>query len=257
MRYEDTIIYESYRHSTLNNNKEIINEGFFVPLLLVIGAPLMAWAGGKTGLTDKVAEIFEKAFGFNPIDFLNIPGVNLVKWIEPTGVTNWGDVAKFQKLYDENPTEENKWKLYEALFYTIPVVGKYSKVLAGISRSGRSGFKAVPWLYRFPVMMINRALEKAFANPKVRAFVIKAFRKQPANVQRTIAGVLGASLMRMLGIRLAATGAIEFEKDAEELAASVEDAATPGSREQGSSSSTASSQLPDAVRADIERVRSI
>jgi hypothetical protein len=218
----------------------------------------MAWASGKTGLTDKVAQIFEKAFGFNPIDFLNIPGVNLVKWIEPTGVTNWGDVAKFQRIYDSNPTEENKWKLYEALFYTIPVVGKYSKVIAGASRTGLSGsFKAVPWLYRFPVMMINRALSSAFSNPKVKAFVLRAFSKQPVDVQRTIAAVLGASLMRMLGIRFAATGAIEFEKDAEELISKAEDAATPGSRESGSGLTSTTSQLPDAVRADIERIRSI
>lgn len=260
MRYEDTQIFESYRLATVRSvpSEELITEGWFLPLLGIIGVPIMAWISGSTGLTDKVANIFEKAFGFNPFDLLEIPGLNLIKWIEPTGVTNWGDVSKFQKIYEANPTEENKWKVYEAVFYTVPVIGKYSKVLAGIAKSGRTSFKSVPWLYKLPVWAINRGLTTAFKNPKIRQICVRWIKAHPVEVQRVIAGVLGASLMRMLGIRLATTGVIELEKDAQDTLADAESATTPGSTEPGSGEGGAAdlmASIPDIVKRDIERIK--
>lgn len=206
MHRENKIILERYNI--------VLNEA--VPLLaLAVVAPLAAYMAGKTGITSFLNDTFRKSFGFDINEILNIPGVNLIKYFEPTGVTNWPDVDKFTRIYEADPTDENLWKLYEAMFYTVPVVGKYSKALIGLKSGGKW---ALGMFSKFGVLAVRNSLRAIFVVPAFRRKLLQHLTyKQNLQYNRLISAVLGVSLTRMLGIRFAATGAVTLTDEAKAL----------------------------------------
>lgn len=203
MDKDSKLIFEKY------SNTQLINEAL-PAVLIAIGAPLLAYVSGKTGVTDYVLNVFKKSFGFDIEAFLNLPGINLIKYLEPTGITNWPEVDKYQNLYDQNPSDENLWKLYEAMFYTVPIIGKYAKGLKFFT----SGSRELGMFSRIGVTIVRKALETVLKNPTVRYRLLKLFTTSTVlKYNRRISVVLGVSLSRMLGIRFLSTGAVELTED--------------------------------------------
>lgn len=211
MHRDNKIILERYN--------TLLNEA--VPLLLLgLAAPLAAYMAGKTGITPLLNDTFRKSFGFDINEILNIPGVNLIKYLEPTGVTNWPDVDKFTRIYDADPTDANLWKLYEAMFYAVPIIGKYTKALIGLKSGGKW---ALGMFSKFGVLAVRNSLRAIFVVPAFRRKLLKYLTyKQNLQYNRAISAVLGVSLTRMLGIRFAATGAVTLTDDAKALLNSSE-----------------------------------
>lgn len=204
MDKESKLIFEKY------SNNQLVNEAAPALVLAAIAAPLLAYVSGKTGVTDYVNKVFAKSFGIDLISFLNLPGVNLIKYLEPTGITNWPDVDKFTEIYEQNPTDENLWKLYEALFYSFPIVGKYAKGIKGLT----AGSKELGILSRVGITVVRKAIELALRNPNVRYKLLKYLTtSQVLKYNKLISVVLGVSLARMLGIRFLATGAVMLTED--------------------------------------------
>jgi hypothetical protein len=206
MDRESKLIFESYQKNTINEAIPAVGAiaGF-------LSAPLLAYLSAKFGITESVLSTL-KRLGIDVEGILNLPVINLVKYLEPSGLTNWPDVNRLNKAYEENPTEENLWRLFEALFYTIPIVGKYGKGVVFLAK----GSKELNFFYRLGIAGVRWSIMQSLKIPSVRLQVFKLTLKSGKPVIAILSSVLGVAGMRFLGIQVAADGTINLLENAPE-----------------------------------------
>lgn len=188
---DSKLIFENYKN-------QLINEGF-VALLLPLLPAIAAYIAGKYELTSAFTKkIKEATNGLLDIDsILELPPVQLATLFDPTGVTQWPNVEKAIKEYEQDPSSENKFLLYLSVFATIPVLGRLKILLRGAKSSRELSLYAGTFT-KFLVNILDKKTASIFADPKFQRAVMLYINNSPERVRRII-----VSFLSLFGVKWA------------------------------------------------------
>jgi hypothetical protein len=193
MDNDSKLIFEGYKD-------QLITEGW-AKLLMSLLAPIAAYVAGKSKMTSSLSEKIKNATdGLVDIEgIMGSPPVQFAAVFDPTGLTQWPNVEKAIKNYEDDPSSENKFLLWLSLFGTIPVIGRFRELMRGVKSSKELSLYA-GFFTRFAVTILDKKMSSVFSNPKFQINVIRYINSSPEKTKRII-----VSFLSLFGVKWTAS----------------------------------------------------